>query len=195
MGWRCWPWSTRTGKRTGSWGSPNSRSGSRRSAWLGPALNSYPKDDGRNGQHRPVVDGALLITRGYPPKLLEAVDRPLDHVALAVGFLVEVSYLPLVFLVSDHRPDASLTQIGADLLSGVAFVPNHAIRTGSWPTSPRSLDGCRFHQRFECALLVALSGRDEQHQRLAAPSTRTWSLVVNPPRLRPNASPVGSLAA
>ena len=38
-------------------------------ALLGSVPNSYPKDDGRNGKHRPVVDGALLMTCGYPPEL------------------------------------------------------------------------------------------------------------------------------
>jgi hypothetical protein len=48
-----------------------------------------PKDDRGLDDHRPLVDGALLVAGGQASPLLELVDAALDHVAPPVGGLVE----------------------------------------------------------------------------------------------------------
>jgi hypothetical protein len=42
------------------------------------ACPSAPQEDGRAGDHRQIVRGALLIVRGDAPELLEAIDEPFD---------------------------------------------------------------------------------------------------------------------
>ena len=125
---------------------------------------SRPKDDSRDDQHRLVVDCPLLVARCHPPKLLEPVDRPLDHVvALAVGLLVQAPSALFVLLAGElHRPDAPPAQVVADLLGGVTLVSNHPLGADTGPSPPRSLYRSCLHQSFEHAPFVPLTGGGDQ---------------------------------
>jgi hypothetical protein len=51
--------------------------------------NLEPKQDGGDYQHRLVIAGPLLVSRGDPSPLLQAVDEALHHIAFSAGYPVE----------------------------------------------------------------------------------------------------------
>src|SRR5690242_17014512 len=66
-----------------------------------------PEQDHADVDHSEVVVATLLIAGGDAPCLLEAVDQPLDFVAQAVGFPVEVALARLILPGRDYRADVA----------------------------------------------------------------------------------------
>lgn len=90
--------------------------------------------------------GGLLVARGDASPLLQAVDAPLDGVALLVGLSVEgwwpaasaAPTEPVAALVwgGDHCPDAALAQVLADRAGGVRLAGQAQVRPRARPSSP-----------------------------------------------------------
>ena len=77
--------------------------------------------------HREIVDGALFVSCGDPPKVLQPVDQALDDVTLPVCLAIEAGLTPLVGLGRDHRDDAALTQGKPDAATAEALSPTSLV--------------------------------------------------------------------
>jgi hypothetical protein len=130
---------------------------------------SQPKDNGCEGQHPKVVNGAFLIPSGNAPELLQPIDQPLHNVPLPIASLVKVPSSPLPLLASDHRSDTSLAQVPPNLPTAIPPIPDYSFGSDAWFPLPHPLDRPRLHQRLEDGLLMPLPRRDQQGDRL--PST------------------------
>src|SRR4029453_15446742 len=80
--------------------------------WCTPILGCVckglePDQDSTDVEHGEIVDGALLIARGNPPKLLQAGEQALHAIARAIGRAVKAGPAALVALARDHRADAA----------------------------------------------------------------------------------------
>ena len=93
----------------------------------------------------------------------------------------------LVVFTSYYRPDAPPPQVASVILRGVALVGDHPF--GAYPRSASLLSLYRslFHQSLEVALLVALTGGDQEGDGLAF----TFGAKVDLGRESSPASPEG----
>lgn len=162
-----------------------------------------PQEDARDVESGQVDRGCLLVAGGDAAPLLEAVDAPLDGVALLVGLAVEAwrpaapaaSTQPVATLICrdrDCRPDAALAWLriareelvlsarttsglvrGRPRCRGTRRRPMTSVKAGASPACPAVRTNVRGRQRASAA---------------------RWILVVSPPRDRPTAWSPGSPA-
>lgn len=151
------------------------------------------------------VDGrGLLVTGDDAAPLLQAVDAPLDGVALLVGLAVESrwpaapafppqSVTSLVGRDGDHRPDTALAQVAADRAGGTCLVGHDHVRPGAGSsTAAGNAQACHhFHEGGRVAARPAVRWKTNGRQHL---SVARWIFVVSPPRDRPMAWSSGSPA-
>ena len=130
--------------------------------------NRYPPEDGGDGEQGMKGFLQLLIAGRNGPVLLEPVDGPLDHVAVAGRRTVEADAARwLVAQARNHRADPTPAEIAADLPAGIALVASHAVRSNPGATEPpchRSL--CQ--QGLDLGRLLPLSRRQRPADRFAA---------------------------
>ena len=69
-----------------------------------------------------IVLRPFLIPRCQPPKLLEAVDQPLDAVALPIQHAVERTGAPFIGPAWDRIAHAPLPQVRPNLPAAIALV-------------------------------------------------------------------------
>ena len=74
-----------------------------------------------------IIVSAFLIPRRETPELLEAVDQPLDPVALAVDRPIVRSHTPFIRLARDRVLDPASPQVRPDLAAAVALVADDAV--------------------------------------------------------------------
>src|SRR6476659_2213144 len=110
-----------------------------------------PEHEGGDDDHRPVVDGALLVAGGQPAPLLEPIDAALHHVAQPIPLFVEGEWAPgpmrpsftLIGPLRNGVRDSALTQYAPTSLVAVAFVGDEmvwafarpALATRAWDTN------------------------------------------------------------
>ena len=114
-----------------------------------------------------VIGSPFLIAGGKTSALFEAIDQPLDTVALAIGRAVEARGGALVHFVGDHGADTPSSQRLPDFLSAVALVADQAAWTQAWPTAPSTLDSSTRGQGRQCYLVVALATGQDKDDRFA----------------------------
>lgn len=125
-----------------------------------------------------VDGGGFLVAGGDASPLFEAVDAPLDGVALFVGLAVEgwwsaasaASAEPVAALVcgdGDHGPDAALAQVFADGAGGVCLVGEDHVRPGAGSSSPTG-DPQAGHELGKGRCVTGLSGGEDEREGPAA---------------------------
>ena len=124
-----------------------------------------PEEDGSDGEHAQIMNGALLIAGSDAAKAFQPVHETLQQVSLTIRYLVNAGP-PLPFLSRNDDPDAAPPQVPPNLLTAVAFVSCDPIRTNPRPSPAWSLRRAGLHQGFEHTLFMALSRRDQQSNRL-----------------------------
>jgi hypothetical protein len=144
-----------------------------------------PEQQRRDSEQGLKSGGELLVARRDRPKLLEAIEQPLNLVALAVGRPIEVRIGALVLLGRDDRSNAAAAQFAPRGPTAIAFIPPMALGRGrprpGRGTAPVSNNAGR--ARCSCrsppvrTLVMGLPWR----------SQRRWIFVLKPPRLRPSA--------
>lgn len=134
---------------------------------LGRVCKLQPEQNRGDREHGEVVLGAFLIARGDPPELLEAVDQPLDAITQAVDRAIEYSGAALVAFAWDGVANVPPPQVGADLVTTVAFITDHPLGSLAWPSTSRPLDGTLLHQLFEDDGFVPLADGQDKGQGLA----------------------------
>ena len=103
------------------------------------------------GDHGEVVDGALLVSGGDAPELLEPGEEVLHAVALAVGLAVEVALPRLVLAGGNDGADASGAQAPPSGGAAVALVTCGPTRAQARSAAPAGMaDGTAIHQRLQC---------------------------------------------
>src|SRR5262249_14743512 len=110
-----------------------------------------------------VGDGSRLVAGGDPAELLEAVNRPLDLVALPIGGPVEARVAALIAPGGGDRADAPSAQVGAHRPVAEAPVARHAPRPDSRAAPPSPVDLAAPHQHPDEARLVPLAAADGHH--------------------------------
>ncbi|ANS70670.1 transposase subunit [Streptomyces lincolnensis] len=125
------------------------------------------------------VDGCgLLVAGGDPAPLFEAVDAPLDGVALLVGLAVEgrrpasaaALSQPVASLVRrdrDHRPDAALAQVFPDRAGRIGLVGKDHVRPGAG-SSARPGNAQAGHDVREGGRIPGLPGGEMEGRRPTA---------------------------
>jgi hypothetical protein len=109
----------------------------------------------------------LLIARGEAPKLLAAIDEPLNLVALTVQGSIEWSCTAFVNLAGDGDPDPMLAGILPDLPAAVPFIPYDPARSMSGAATAEPLHRPARHQLREDHGFMALAGGSHQGEQLA----------------------------
>lgn len=118
--------------------------------------------------------GVFVVPGGDAAPLLEAVDAPLDGVALLVCLAVEgrrsaarLSALPPVGLLigafRNHRADATSAQVVADRAGGVRLVAQDQVRPGAGP-SKRAGNAQAGHDVREGGCVTGLAGGEDERQ-------------------------------
>jgi hypothetical protein len=121
-----------------------------------------PQDDSREGEHREVVLGALLVAGRDAPVLLEAINEPFDPIALSVRRAVERverCVTPIVgALIAPARDDGTDAPSGegtADARVAVALVADELRRAVAGSPAARPPDPPAGEQGIEVDRLVA----------------------------------------
>lgn len=114
-----------------------------------------------------VVRGPFLVAGGDATTLLELVEQPLHPVPLAIRRLVEARRAPLVLLARNHRPDATPPQRGPHGGAAVPFVADQPPGTQPGSSPPGPFDRSPFRQGGQRLLVVPLSRRQDEDDRLA----------------------------
>ena len=144
-------------------------------------------------EHGEIVDGALLVARGNPPELLQAVEQALDTVARPIRRAVKAGPAALVGLARDHRADAAPAQMRPCRLARKSLVARHP--PGPQARAPAALatDSPRVKQGGKRDAVVALAARQMEGDGLAvslgadvdlgreAPARAAERLTVLPP--------------
>jgi hypothetical protein len=114
-----------------------------------------------------IRDGELVVAGGDRPVLLQAVDQPLDAVALAIGLPIEGALLGLVRPPWDHRADAPASQLATHRSAAVALVARHPLGSEAWSAASPPLDRPALQQGRQRCLLVALAPGQAERDRPA----------------------------
>jgi len=116
-----------------------------------------------------VIVGPFLVPRREAPKLFEAVDQPLNSVALPVECPIKRSPTPLVRFPGDRHADASPPQKAPNLAAAVPLIAHDSLRTqlGSSPSHP--FDCPVFHQPFKRCRFMPLARRQHNRHRFPVP--------------------------
>ena len=114
-----------------------------------------------------IVLCSFFIPRRQSPKLFEAVDQPLDPVALAVNCPIKWASTALVRFMGNRDADAAPPQVRPDLPTAVALIADQTL--GMQPRSPASgpLDRPLLHQRLKRRCFMPLARREHNRYRLA----------------------------
>ncbi len=132
-----------------------------------------------------IVLRPFFIPRRQPPKLFEAVDQPLDPVALAVECPIKWASTTLVRFMRNGDADAASPQIRPDFPTAVALIANQPL--GVQPRSPASgsLDPSLLHQRLKRRRFMPLAWREHNGQGLAVAVAAQMDLGAEPPLAAP----------
>ena len=109
----------------------------------------------------------LFVARGDPPGLLQAINQPLNPIALAVNGAINASAPPLIGLAWNRHADATALQGVPDALAPVPFIPHHALGTQFWSSARGACHGTLFHQALKHHRFVPLARRHAKRQRFA----------------------------
>jgi hypothetical protein len=142
--------------------------------------------------HRRGVSRPLLIPRSAAPVARKPVDQPFHPGAFPLGRSIKAGLDALVLLARDQRPAAAPPQLPADRATALARVAAHPHGPEPWTPPAHPFDAPAFHELLKDGLFMALSGPQEHDEQLAPRSTRPWTFVLKPPRLRPSASCAGA---
>jgi hypothetical protein len=138
----------------------------------------------------------LLVAGGKASPVFELTEAALNDIATLVEVLVEPDRAPtrtattepvalLVTTLRDGVRDPAGTQHLPVSATAVALVAQHVIGSGSWPTAARARDPQPGHELGEQDGVVDVAGVTNNTNGRPTPSTRAWTLLVNPPRERP----------
>lgn len=144
-----------------------------------------PDDDGGDNDHRPIVDGALLVAGGESTPLFEPIDTAFDDVAPGRGRPVERQRAswpgrPLGALVTalrDRMRDLPRPQEPPTAEIAVAFVRNHSVGpgAGSSPSAGAWNPNAVEHRR-QLGAIMALSRRNHDRERASLAVTGEMEL-------------------
>jgi hypothetical protein len=138
------------------------------------ASRCEPDDDGGQDEHRPKVDGALLVARGESTPLFEPIDAAFHHVATFVSRLVEgqratwsgSASRPLIGTLGNGVGDVALAQEPPTARVAVAFVGDDPIWPGAGPTTPTGAwHPDAVEHRGQLGAVMALSWGDHDRKR------------------------------
>ena len=115
-----------------------------------------------------IMLGAFLVARGNAPKLLEAVDHPLNPIARPVQLTVERSCPPLRGFPLDRHAAPAPSQILPNLAAALAFVTADAPWTALGAPTPRPLYVPLLHEWLKDHAFMALPSSQHEGHRLAA---------------------------
>lgn len=133
-----------------------------------------PKDNGRQDEHRAVIERPLLITRSQAAPLLEPIDAALDDVATGIDGCVEDERTPrarcplgsLVTPLGNGVFDLSLAQHAPTARIAIALVGDEPKRAGAWPSSStRAWDANAVQYRPQLRAVMALAWCDDDRER------------------------------
>jgi hypothetical protein len=88
-----------------------------------------PKQDHSEGQHGGVTIRPLIISGRHPAKLLQAVDQPLNLIALSVELSIKRTGRMLVILPRDRGPNASPVQVLTIFPESITFIARYPLGT------------------------------------------------------------------
>ncbi|GLY75065.1 hypothetical protein Airi01_033320 [Actinoallomurus iriomotensis] len=135
-----------------------------------------PQDEAGDGHHSPIMSGELFVAGGESAEAFEVVEAAFDDVAAPVDLLVEAAATPstpraggeLVAAFGDRVRDPAPTQIGADLVGGIALVGDEVQRPGARPAGTPTADPDRLDDLDQARAVVDVAARDEERQRQTA---------------------------
>src|SRR3954452_12557243 len=114
-----------------------------------------------------IILRSFLIARCQPPILLEAVDQPLNPIALPIQPSIKPSSMPLRAFAWDRYADPMLTQIPPDLAAAVALVSDDAPGPQPRSSASWSLHRALLHQTLKRRCFMALARCQHDGHRLA----------------------------
>src|SRR5215207_9328248 len=114
-----------------------------------------------------VAKGEFVVAGGEGPELLEAVEEPLDQVALAVGGAVEPRVRAFRGAGGNDGRDATPPQRAPHGAAAVALVTGHARRPQPWPPTTRTRNRRLLHEGGQRQVLMPLARRQHDRQRFA----------------------------
>ncbi len=148
-----------------------------------------PENDGGDDDHRSVVDHALLVARGEPAPLLEAVDAALHDVATRVGRLVEGQRAtrsgratrPLIAALRNRVRDLPHAEQPTTARVAVALVSDDPIWAGPRSSTPsESWDANAIQHRRQLRTVMAVAWRNDDRERSPLAITGQMKLAGQP---------------
>jgi hypothetical protein len=150
--------------------------------------NPYPEAGGCDQPQHFAVGCAPLVARCQSAELLAAIDEALEPVAETRAGSSEQPGATVVPLARQGEPKPLLAHMVPNLPAAVPWIAHDTMGSALGAIWPTPLDGTRPHERVEAhGLVLRCRCADEGHP-LAPPSACRWTVVLQPPWLRPQAA-------
>jgi hypothetical protein len=134
---------------------------------LGRVCKLQPEYDRSQVHPRQIVSSPLLIARGNPSDLLEAIEQTLDFIPLPIETAVKWSCAMLTAFAGNRQADAVPPQGSSNRPAAIGLIADKPLRTPLGAARPATFHGALGHQRDQDERLMTLPRRENEGHGLA----------------------------
>jgi hypothetical protein len=134
---------------------------------LGRVCKLQPAYDRGQVQHRQIGRSPLLIARGNPSELFEAINQTLDFMSLPIEAAVKWSGAMLTAFAGNRQADAVSPQVSSNRPAALGLIADEPFRTPLGAARPATCHGALGQQGDQDERLMTLPRREDEGHGLA----------------------------